>query len=289
MTERIIDIATGEDRTDKYLTPILKEDYDKYLDNKKIKENIEFWKNRTPDICGKFFWIPYTPGVSLSKELSNLDSATLARFLFCCSYRSADGFLTKSSRKDGKPLAPKDLQALMGLSDSAARKCFKPLFENGLLILRDGSIYPNPEVISRGNIKQTKYDVNSKKIRGFYNGIQTLFEKCRDPRQHKAVGYIYKLIPWVNINYNILCSNPLEDELDKIVPLSTKEILTILGLATDKPKQFFDGIAQISPYIFLAPSHNANMLGVHILLYYGGSWDISYQVAKLIPYYSQNL
>ena len=169
---------------------------------KEIKENIEFWKNRTPDICGKFFWIPYTPGVSLSKELSNLDSATLARFLFCCSYRSADGFLTKSSRKDGKPLAPKDLQALMGLSDSAARKCFKPLFENGLLILRDGSIYPNPEVISRGNIKQTKYDVNSKKIRGFYNGIQTLFEKCRDPRQHKAVGYIYKLIPWVNINYN---------------------------------------------------------------------------------------
>ena len=47
--------------------------------------------------------------------------------------------------------------------------------------------------------------------------------------KHTNLGYIFKLIPYVNCEYNIICHNPLEKDLDLIEPMTVGEFCEAIG------------------------------------------------------------
>ena len=71
----------------------------------------------------------------------------------------------------------------------------------------------------RINERLTK--IFTQKVRALYRSTPT--------KQHVYLGYVFQLLYCVNIQYNIICSNPLETTLDDIDPLTVKEFCALIG------------------------------------------------------------
>lgn len=59
------------------------------------------------------------------------------------------------------------------------------------------------------------------------NELRKLFNRTR-PDKHKKAGFMFRLIPYINRQWNIVCHNPEEPCLDNVMALSAEEIEKIL-------------------------------------------------------------
>lgn len=101
--------------------------------------------------------------------------------------------------------------------------------ENNLLYEANNKFYINPDYFSKGKIhvKDKKY------TRIYINTTRMLYEGC-NPKKHKSLSYVFQLIPFMNTEFNIICENPNEKDLNKIKKLNMKNICELLKLSTDK-------------------------------------------------------
>ena len=89
--------------------------------------------------------------------------------------------------------------------------------------IEDGTLTTNPDIFKRGKLQG-----QSEFYRRLYNkGIRTLYEKAYKKSIH--LGYLFKMLPFINIEYNMLCKNPLEENLDDVEVLTVKEFCEIIG------------------------------------------------------------
>ena len=80
----------------------------------------------------------------------------------------------------------------------------------------------------RSIFKRGKLKGQNELYRKFYNkGIRTLYEMAYKKCTH--LGYLFMLLPFVSIQYNVLCDNPLEDELEKVNSITVKEFCERIG------------------------------------------------------------
>ena len=80
--------------------------------------------------------------------------------------------------------------------------------------------------------------------RVFDDGIKELYEKS-NPREHKKIGVLIPLLPYLNKYHNILCNKPLEKELKYIEPLTLREICKVVDYDSsneDKLKKQLESI-----------------------------------------------
>lgn len=81
--------------------------------------------------------------------------------------------------------------------------------------------------------------VNKKKtrmVKMFKHAIRYMYENT-DERSKKTLIYLYKLIPFISLSHNGLCSNPFEEDKDKIKPLSLGQICKLFGI--DRRNQIY--------------------------------------------------
>ena len=71
---------------------------------------------------------------------------------------------------------------------------------------------------------------SDKKAKLYCNTIQDLYGKL-DSKGHKYFGYVAKLIPYINKEWNYVCKNPEEQDIRKIHPFNMKEICSELDLS----------------------------------------------------------
>lgn len=96
------------------------------------------------------------------------------------------------------------------------------------------------EVCKLSAIGMSQVKIYSRPIRYAYENM--------DVRSHRYLSYLYRLIPYINLKYNILCLNPSEVIKDQIHPLSTKELCTLVGIAErkDNEKRLMDELSRLS-------------------------------------------
>ena len=67
----------------------------------------------------------------------------------------------------------------------------------------DGLSLTKKDIFKKGKMKNTKNQTYTK----FYtNNLRRLY-KSVSPRDHQFLGYIFKMIPYMNVEYNVLCHN----------------------------------------------------------------------------------
>ena len=67
-------------------------------------------------------------------------------------------------------------------------------------------------------------------VRIFDEAIRELYERCT-PREHKKLALLYKLLPYINNNWNIVCKNTHEENKDLIEPYELKDLVKLLGVS----------------------------------------------------------
>ena len=95
--------------------------------------------------------------------------------------------------------------------------------ESGGLISKDANAF------IKGKIKRrTK---GNEFLKFYVEGVRKLFESVakQEPSKLKYVGYLFDLLPFVNLQYNIFCSNPDEKDLDDVQAITLKQFCEYIG------------------------------------------------------------
>ena len=156
----------------------------------------------------------------------DLPKQMLFRFTYLCTYLDYDGKLKRLIKGKKVLILEKELQKLLGLGKTEATKTKNIFINNALIIINeDGSISINPKYAIKGELK-------GKKARGsariMQDGIREIYERSK-PIEHKRLGLLIQILPYVNYNYNIICFNPEEGDKDEIIPMELKDLCKITG------------------------------------------------------------
>lgn len=166
---------------------------------------------------GKYFFI------SGGQRFSDLKPQTAARLIYLqtfCDFAEDKGNRLKLNTK--QDMRRSDLQKVLGLSYDATSAFWKEVYPNYLTEDENGLIFSNLDVFIRGKIEP-----GSSYYRAYVRGVRKLYEETPKSK-HRHVGYLFQLLPFVNVEFNAICWNPEEQDVDEIEFLSLDEFCDLI-------------------------------------------------------------
>lgn len=153
-----------------------------------------------------------------------LSPEAIARLIYLNSFATYnDDRLMLSERK---PILKRDLPKILRISPASASRFWKEVNPTYIKESKNGLILTNRSIFYKGRLSELK---NNIAFRRFYtNGVRTLYEAVTDARRHKHLGYIFQLLQYVNLEFNILCYNVEETNLDNINPITLEDFCKLI-------------------------------------------------------------
>ena len=167
----------------------------------------------TNEELGKFYF------VRDDLDFSGIRSETLTRVLYLYTYLTPDREI--KIRRRGDALIVRGLKDALGVTKNTADAFWKEV-DGVFFVEEDGKIYGlcNKSIFS-GKIKWKKDDTAFYQ-RVYRDGVRKLYKATR-PSQHKQLGHVLAMLPYINHEYNVLCKNPDETDKDCIEVMSLME------------------------------------------------------------------
>lgn len=191
------------------------------------KEHEIAYRRIQTDVLGKFVLL------RIQKILTNISAATLGRLTMLATFINYDNKLMLTERK---PMRKKFFPAVLNLSESAAKK-FIAEIKGKYLIEKSNGLYLSKEYY-KGENQKFKRDAKTKL---FIDTVQSMYYHMK-PSKHKFFGMIIQLVPYINTEYNILCSNPDEKNIDNIKPLKITKLCELLNYDKTHTIKLIDNI-----------------------------------------------
>ena len=162
-----------------------------------------------------------------------IDRSNISRLIYLATYidyndREENVLVRHGENNKIEYLTKKDIQRIMGLSEKTFKSFMKDMKDNNLIWSVNNKFYISNEYFCKG---KSSFD-KRKYTRIFINTTRELYKMC-STRQHKKLSYVFQLIPFLNYETNILCSNPTERDRSKLNKLSLQDICELLGIQTE--------------------------------------------------------
>lgn len=165
---------------------------------------------------------PQFTGVSTVADFSDLSPANITRLIYLSTYLKYHNSELRSSerRKITKDMLPE----ILGVGERTVQRFLREVSPSYVQIDDEGILSLNPDVFTKGRMKRNLGFY----IKVFEKGMQNLYNSV--PRsKHKQLGYIFNMLPYVNIEHNILCQNTDEISIDSIEPMTMAEFCAEIG------------------------------------------------------------
>ena len=189
------------------------EQQEAYKARKARKEAAEYTARATK---GKKFYF-----TNRSSDYKDTEAADLTRLIYLAAYMAYDGYLYKYHMN--KPIKKEDLPEVLKLSPSAVFGFWKRVQGRYITAEEDGRLKMQSQFFYKGKIR------SSEQYQKFYrDAVKELYLKT-PARQHKNLGAAFRLLHYVNIEYNVLCYNPEEEDLEKIRFMTWGDFCNING------------------------------------------------------------
>lgn len=222
-------VATELPEGTKLTTPAEQERNKKFteLQDKKALRKLEYQE------YGNFVWGKYQVSQPYIEQLSG---ATITRLMFLATYMDYDGALV-SDNYGGKGnardyLTKNNVQKLLRLQDKTFTRFWSELQDNQLISEINDRLYLSQEMFARGKVNKKALSVMADKdyyiTRLYSNAIRDIYMKSKTTT-HTALSYIFRMIPFVNRKYNVLCFNPLEEDFSKIKYMTVGDFCDQVG------------------------------------------------------------
>lgn len=200
-------------------TPKQQQAAKEFKEAKKRQEEKEIYRRLTKNSLGNFFF------VLADNAFANLPPQTVTKLMMLCTYLWYDNTLRLSPKTTMKK---SDIQNILRLSKKATYAFWHEI-ENKYIIERDKKLYiADSKHIFRHKIQRNHKSefihyqkIYNKAIRNLYNNISI--------RKHRQIGYIFKLLPYINLEFNIFCKDPFVSEFKHIEALTIKDLCNLIG------------------------------------------------------------
>lgn len=160
---------------------------------------------------------------NIQEVISNLSNVHLGYLLHLqCFMDFEEG---KLIGKEGKEITKKvEIQKTLNLSKDTNKRFCNVLEDNGILEIVDGKYRINPAYHFKGQIYEQKV------IKLFTTTLKRLSKTIKA----NELGFLYKLLPYVHYDTNMICINPHEINPKKIQYLNIQAISEITGIHEKK-------------------------------------------------------
>ena len=227
----IIDVETGEAFLNVTVTTDRdRQNYKKILEAKQKYEfqGVEIQKQYKK--YGSFVWLLYNAGQVLDL---GIQPDELTKLIYISTYM---GYNNRLMVSEDESMTKKQMREILHVSEDTFHKFYISLTNTGILSEDiDKCLYLNTSIFKRGAIKDVK-DIDCNRTRLYIKSIRSLYTQAKIS-EHKLLSYLFQAIPFVNVNYNILCFNPLENDLQKVKPMIMKDFCVIIGYSQDNDRR----------------------------------------------------
>lgn len=231
--KELIDMDTGEIEA----TIVVGNNEEVILKTKKIlnPQQITYLKNQSTmneygNLQGGFVQMLFKQKELL--DLGHCDKATFSRFVYLSTYidyndRNGNLLIKRGQFNDIEPLSKRDMQYILKLSEASFRNFIRDVKTNGLLYEEDNKFYITERIMTKGQLlNDSNYNCA---CRMYIKLIRNLYESAT-PRQHKVLGNIFLLIPFIHKKTNILTFNPDETNIVDIEPITLNNMCELLNI-----------------------------------------------------------
>ena len=245
------------------------------------KSDKHYWMYRE---CGNFVWCLHP---ILKEYFPDMKGSYITRIMFIATYTRNNGCLMDCHRQ---PLTYSQIRELTGLCTSEFSVFWNYLLSNDIVTKQDDGFYMDNKMFARGDISNRRInsllDSQIYITRLFIHKIREAYRNCKHKMQ-TPVSYVFKLIPYMNREYNIVCHNPFEEELSKIKPLTPNEICDVIGYSRMQFSRLIKYLGNVKITVKNIPQpvikYVDEIKGVVVnpyLIYSGYRWDEIEELAK---------
>jgi len=159
--------------------------------------------------------------VNTASPFDNLPPATAARIVVLATFAAYDGRLMLNTRTQ---MRRADIQTILDLSKGAAFDFWNSVSPEYIIDDGDGLRLSNKQFILRGRIPKRQHDIW---LKFYIKAVRALYH-ATEKSNIKHIGYVFGLLPFVNIEHNVLCWNVLEKDIDLLEPLTIGDVCDLI-------------------------------------------------------------
>jgi len=198
-----------------------------------LRENVETQK----ELCGDFYWTLFDVREEYYPEVSD---SLLAKIVYLITYMDYETNLLvvqDSSTSPKRPMLKKDVASVIRLYRTKFNKFWTEMLATGIIVEEpDGKLRVSP-LFCKGSLTRK----NKAAMKVFTHAVRYMYENI-DVRSHQYIAYLFRLIPYINLRYNVLCQNPLETDKSEIVRMTARDMCHILGVDDTQVVRFMKHI-----------------------------------------------
>ena len=262
-----VDEETGEVLSQKELTSAQKDAREKYSQKAKAIEAQKITENKVRKEYGAFVWLLYNSNEVLDLGIRPED---MTKLIYLSTYMDYENRLMND---DNVLVDKEEMMALLRASRNTFSKFFKSITDAGILKKHQrGYYYLNDEIFARGAI--TDKPISKSIMRLYIKGIRKIY-KGSFMFEHHLLSYLFRAIPFVNINYNILCHNPQERDYNKIEPMLFSEFCEKVGYKPENERKLKNKIKELRighlPVFNFVENADGHFCFINPHIYYSGN------------------
>ena len=260
VSDEIIDTTTGEiisPKNTKGIRAVIIEE-GSYIRTpnqiKYLKEQELRYHDNTPYVWANFEYCkPYFP---------QIHDANIPRLIFFSTFCNSSGYVM--CKQAIKNMLKLNYNQVKDFRDNSS----------DIISIVDDKAYISETAFYIGEMR----NINKHYTRLFLDSNRQLYLSC-NVSQHKQLSYIYRMMPYVNRQTNLLSYNQQEQDVERIEYMTVKEFCGIVGYDTTHSSRFSDNLSQFRIFGELAVGFFDNLSElnpkgkyavVNPILYFGG-------------------
>mgnify|MGYP002856177678 CR=1 FL=1 len=184
----------------------------------KEREEKEKYRQLVKNDLGNFYFI------LCENVFEGISPQTATKLIMLCSYLNYNDqfMLTRQT-----PMQKSDVRRVLRLSRTSMYEFWNEIEETYITERNGGLFISNKVNVFRHAIPQGNHAGFRQYQKIYIDAVRMLYNET-SARKHKQLGYIFKLLPYINLEYNIFCGDPFEKDLRNIQPLTVSEICALL-------------------------------------------------------------
>lgn len=144
-----------------------------------------------------------------------------------------------------RPLRKCDLPELMGLKLKTFYSFWAEVAGAYIWEQPDGTLQM-PPLFRKGILRQRKKDAESLRYQKIYIEAMRQLYRQTPAAKHCHLGYVFRTFPYLNWEFNVMCWNPYETELEKIQPMSLNELCSAIGYNTSQRARLLEALKKLT-------------------------------------------
>lgn len=189
------------------------------------------------DVCGDFYWTLFDSREEYYPDVTDSMLAKIVYLITYMDYRTNILMVQDSSANPKRPMTKKDVQKVIRLHRCKFSRFWNEMLATGIIVEETDGKLRVCENFYKGKLANK----NATAMKVFTHAVRYMYENV-DVRSHRYIAYLFRLIPYISLRYNIVCKNPLETNEGAIEWMTVKEICQTLKINETQAARFMNNL-----------------------------------------------